>query len=554
MTVFVFGHRNPDTDAICSAIAYADFLRQTTIPDAVAACCGPANLRTEFALKKAGIQPPRIIMDVRPELEDICKKSVITARETDVFYEVYQVMGQHSLRSIPIMDDHDRLVGLVSLLDLLELVFQGGVDPVRSRQVCSNLTKIVSVLEGEFEYAIDPDRDDDLIVTVGAMSAEGFVKRMKNFPAQRLLVVSGDRPTIQLPAIEMGVRALVVTGGYRLSSGLMHLAKARDVSVIYSPFDTATTTMRIKAARSIKSAIQRDFMALPARTPVAQARQQIFRSPQTTFPILDDDRLIGILSKTDLVNPPQPKIVLVDHNELGQAVQGADEAEIIEVLDHHRLGGSLQTSHPIRFVNEPVGSTCTLVACKFRGAGINPSPGIALCMASGMISDTLYLRSPTTTEIDRQTLHWLKQFCKEDLDEYATEFFKVGSALRSRTPEEVVREDCKRFEDSGISFSISQIEDIGFDLFWQRKDELHEALTQLAIKDKLSFSALLVTDIASNGSLLLMSNEPEGWEEINYPELEDNLYQLDDVVSRKKQLLPLILNLLDISPPQPTEA
>jgi manganese-dependent inorganic pyrophosphatase len=171
-----------------------------------------------------------------------------------------------------------------------------------------------------------------------------------------------------------------------------------------------------------------------------------------------------------------------------------------------------------------------------------------------MISDTLYLRSPTTTEIDRQTLHWLKQFCKEDLDEYATEFFKVGSALRSRTPEEVVREDCKRFEDSGISFSISQIEDIGFDLFWQRKDELHEALTQLAIKDKLSFSALLVTDIASNGSLLLMSNEPEGWEEINYPELEDNLYQLDDVVSRKKQLLPLILNLLDISPPQPTEA
>ncbi|MGV3484632.1 MAG: putative manganese-dependent inorganic diphosphatase [Planctomycetaceae bacterium] len=548
MTVFVFGHRNPDTDAICSAIAYADYLRQTTIPDAVAACCGPANLRTEFALKRAGITPPRIIMDVRPELEDVCKLSVVTARESDVFYEVYQLMDQHSLRSIPVLDDDNRLVGLVSLLDLLELVFQGGVDPVRSRQICSNLTKIVSVLEGEFVHAVDPDRDDNLVVTVGAMSAEGFVKRMEMFPAEQLLVVSGDRPTIQLPAIEMGVRALVVTGGYQLSSGLMQLAKARGVTVMSSPFDTATTTMRIKAARSIKSVIQRDFMALPAKMPVAQARQQIFRSSQTSFPILDGERLVGILSKTDLVNPPQPKIVLVDHNELAQAVQGADEAEILEVLDHHRLGGSLQTSHPIRFVNEPVGSTCTLVAGKFRAAGIEPSPGIALCMASGMISDTLYLHSPTTTEVDRQTLKWLEPFCKVDLETYAAEFFKVGSALRSRSPEEVVREDCKRFEENGIEFSLSQIEDIGFDLFWQRKDELHQALEQMAASEKLSFAALLVTDITSHGSVLLMSNEPDGWEEINYPQLEANLYKLDDVVSRKKQLLPLILNLLESSP------
>ena len=491
-------------------------------------------------------------MDVRPELEDVCKRSVVTARETDVFYEVYKLMDEHSLRTIPVLDDNGKLVGLVSLLDLLELVFQGGVDPIHSRQICSNLTKIVSVLEGEFEHAVDPDRDDDLVVTVGAMSADGFIKRMENFPAQRLLVVSGDRPTIQLPAIEMGVRALVVTGGYRLSSGLIQLAKARDVTVINSPFDTATTTMRIKAARSIKSVIQRDFVALPARMPVAQARGQIFRSPQTTFPILDDGRLIGILSKTDLVNPPQPKIVLVDHNELSQAVQGADEAEILEVLDHHRLGGSLQTNHPIRFVNEPVGSTCTLVAGKFRAAGIDPSAGIALCMASGMISDTLYLRSPTTTDVDRNTLEWLKQFCRVDMDQYAADFFKIGSALRSRAPEEVVREDCKRFEDKGISFSLSQIEDIGFDLFWQRKEELHIALEQMAITDKLSFSALLVTDITSNGSLLLMSSEPAGWEEINYPELESNLYQLEDVVSRKKQLLPLILNLLESAGSVPT--
>ncbi|HBJ37936.1 MAG TPA: putative manganese-dependent inorganic diphosphatase [Planctomycetaceae bacterium] len=549
MTVFVFGHRNPDTDAICSAIAYADFLRRTGTPDAVAACCGPANQRTEFALKRAGLSPPRIIMDVRPELEDVCKREVVTAQETDVFYEVYQKMHEHSVRAIPVLGN-GKLVGIVTLLDLMELVFQGGVDPVHSREINSSLTKIVSVLGGEFEFAIEPDRSDDLVVTVGAMSAEGFTKRLSMFAASRLLVVSGDRPTIQLPAIELGVRALVVTGGYRLSSGLMQLAKARGVTVINSPYDTATTTMRIKAARAIDTVIQRDFMSLPARMPVARAKQQIFRSTQTIFPIMDGERLIGVLSKTDLANPAKARLVLVDHNEMGQAVQGADEAEILEVLDHHRLGGSLQTNNPIRFVNEPVGSTCTLVAQKFRAAGIEPSPAIALCMASGMISDTLFLRSPTTTDVDRQTLSWLQQFSNTDLEKYAAEFFEVGSALRNCSPEAVVREDCKRFEDSGIEFSISQIEEIGFDLFWQRKEDLHKALVEMADHDRLAFSALMVTDIATNSSLLLMSREPVGWEEMNYPHLEDNLYKLDSVVSRKKQLLPLILSLLELSPPE----
>ncbi len=548
MPCYVFGHRNPDTDAICSAIAYADLLRRTTRPDAIAACCGPPNQRTEFALRKAKLQPPRIIMDVRPEVEDVCKRDVVVARDSDVFYEVYQRMNQHELRAIPVVDDADQLVGIVTLLNLLELVFQGGVDPVESRQIKSNLTKIVSVLGGSFQHCVDPQREDDLVVTVGAMSAGGFTERLQKFPAHRLLVVSGDRPTIQLPALEMGVRALVITGGYELSSGLLQLAQARGVAVIVSPYDTATTTMRIKAARAIKDCIDRQFMSLPAKLPIAAARHQIYRSPQTIFPVVDNGRLVGVLSKTDLVNPPKPQLVLVDHNELSQAVQGAEDAEILEVLDHHRLGGSLKSTNPIRFQMEPVGSTCTLVARLFRQSNLEPTPGIALCMASGMISDTLYLRSPTTTDIDRETLSWLQNFCKVNLESYANDFFEIGSALRSCSPEQVVREDCKEFEESGRRFSISQIEEIGFDLFWQRKKELAEALNNLAKENDLEFSALLVTDIASNGSLLLMNHEPEGWEDINYPELEDNLYKLDDVVSRKKQLLPLISSLLESTP------
>lgn len=548
MTVFVFGHRNPDTDAICSAISYADFLKKTTRPDAIAACCGAPNQRTEFALRKAKLPPPRIIMDVRPEIEDVCQRDVVFARQSEVFYEVYQRMKEHGLRAIPIVDDHDKVVGIVTLLELLELVLQGGVDPVHSREVCSNLTKVASVLGGTFQHVVDPDRTDEFVVTVGAMSAEGFTQRMNQFSADRLLVVSGDRPTIQLPALELGVRAMVIAGGYELSSGLLHLAKARGVSVIISPYDTATTTMRIKAARLIDSVIDRDFISLSAKMPVEAARQQIFRSSQTVFPVLDNGKLFGVLSKSDLVNPPMPELVLVDHNELSQAVQGAEDAIITEVLDHHRLGGSLKSSNPIRFTLEPVGSTCTLVARLFRQANLQPSAGVALCMASGIISDTLFLRSPTTTDVDRDILQWLQQFCSLDLNEYATEFFEVGSALRSGEAGRVVREDCKEFEEAGVKFSISQIEEIGFDLFWERKDELVAALDQLAKDNHLDFSALLVTDISSNGSLLLMSRQPEGWDEINYPELEENLYELEEVVSRKKQLLPLIISLLDSAP------
>ncbi|WP_442508057.1 putative manganese-dependent inorganic diphosphatase [Novipirellula sp. SH528] len=548
MTVYVFGHRNPDTDAICSAIAYADFLKKTTRPDAVAACCGAPNQRTEFALRKAKLPPPRIIMDVRPEIEDVCQRDVVFARQCEVFYEVYQRMKEHGLRAIPIIDNNDEVVGIVTLLELLELVLQGGVDPIHSREVCSNLTKVASVLGGTFQHAVDPDRTDEFVVTVGAMSAEGFTQRMNQFPADRLLVVSGDRPTIQLPALERGVRAMVIAGGYELSSGLLHLAQARGVSVIISPYDTATTTMRIKAARLIDSVIDRDFISLSAKMPVAAARQQIFRSAQTVFPVLDNGKLFGVLSKSDMVNPPMPELVLVDHNELSQAVQGAEDAIITEVLDHHRLGGSLKSSNPIRFTLEPVGSTCTLVARLFRQANLQPSAGVALCMASGIISDTLYLRSPTTTDVDRDILEWLQEFCTLDLEAYATEFFEVGSALRSGEAERVVREDCKEFEEAGVKFSISQIEEIGFDLFWERKDELVLALEHLAKDHNLDFSALLVTDISSNGSLLLMSREPEGWDEINYPELEENLYKLEEVVSRKKQLLPLIISLLDSAP------
>lgn len=544
--VLVFGHRNPDTDAICAALAYAEFLRLTTIPEAVAACCGPPNQRTEFALKTAKLEAPRIVMDVRPEVGDICQREVVTAQEDEVFYEVYERLKAHGLRSAPVISADSSLLGMISLVELLEVVFQDGDDAMGSRRVNSCLNKICRVLGGEFQHSVQANKQEDFLVMVGAMSAHGFKERLEKFKAEQLLVVCGDRPTIQLPALERGVRGMIVTGGFDLSPDLLELAQEKNVTVIKSPYDTATTTIKIKTARSIRNAIQRKFITLLSEQPLAEARRITDRASQPIFPVTDDaGKLVGIASKTDLINPPKPRLVLVDHNEISQAVDGAEEADILEVVDHHRLGGSLKTTQPIKLTMEPVGSTCTMIARQFHNARLTPEPGIAICMASGIISDTLFLRSPTTTEVDRDMLYWLEPLCGIDLEAYAQEFFAIGSALRTCTPSQVVREDCKEFTESKHRFTISQIEEIGFDLFWNRKDELQAALNELCQAKGLEFSALLVTDIVSNSSLLLMSQEPPGWEAINYPRVDRKLYKLDNVVSRKKQLLPLISRLLE---------
>ena len=545
MSVLVFGHRNPDTDAICSAIAYADLLQRTTRPEAVAACCGPPNTRTEFVLRRAGLPSPRIVMDVRPQVEDVCRRNPPTVEFGDVFHDAYCRMKADDLRALPVVEGAGQVAGILSVLDLMDLFFHEAADLTLARTVTSSLEKMCGVLGGRFLNAVDPGRRDELLVMVGAMSAEGFTERMQKYPSERLIVVCGDRPTIQLPAIDQGVRALVITGGFKVGAGLIELAKLRGVSLISSPFDTVNTTLRLKSSQFVDAVVRRDVITVPGKASVAEARTLVERSTQPIFPVVaDDGRLIGISFKSDLVNPPKPQLVLVDHNEFGQAVAGADEAEIIEVLDHHRLGGGLKSTQPIRFINEPVGSTCTLVARQFRAAGIVPEPAIALCMASGIISDTLHLRSPTTTDVDRDMLGWLAGLCGEDLEQYAREFFEIGSALRSSLPADVIREDCKEFTEQGVRFSISQIEETGFDLFWERKDDLRAALEAHATRGRLEFAALLVTDVVTSGSLLLLSQESEAWEEINYPRLDRGLYALKNVVSRKKQLLPLITQII----------
>lgn len=553
MTVYVIGHKNPDTDAICSAIGYADFLRATSRSDAVAASCGDANARTRMALERAGMEPPRVLLDVRPRAGRIAQREVITASDHESWVDVYERMRLKNLRAIPVLDAGGNLCGMCSLINLLELLLPDSNDPIDNRNVESSLNRICKVVHGTFHHADKPELEEVLTVMVGAMSADNFTKRMHQFPSASLVIVAGDRPTVQLPAIEYGVRCLVITGGYQLSNGLLSLARDKGVNVLTSPLDTATTTLLIRSAKRITRAINPEFLCFSEDTLLHDMRKQIQKYTQSLYPVVDDHkRLMGVISKSDLVNPVKTQLILVDHNELGQAVTGADDAEILEVIDHHRVGGGLISSEPIRFHNEPVGSTCTIVSRFYRSHHIRPNKAVACCLAAGMISDTLKLTSPTTTPVDHDMLAWIADVGGIDVDRFAEDFFAAGSALELYSPDKAVRLDCKDYKEHGWKFAVAQIEENGLDQFWEHKESIERALAKLVADRKYHFVCLMITDVTRQHSLLMVSGNEDFIEAVDYPPREERLFEMGNVVSRKKQLLPHIISLLSaIEEPKP---
>lgn len=545
---WVIGHKNPDTDAICSAIAYADLLQKTRIPEARAACCGPPNTRTEWVLKKAGVKRPRLMSDVYPRAIDICRSDVATAKPNDTVIDAYRTMTGRSFRSLPVTNEDGHLVGMLSLLDLLELLIPPMEKGEMARQVTTSTKNIANLLGAEIVHLTDHCHEEiDFLMMVAGSSEPVMKERIGKMPSDRLLIITGDRVGVQLHAVEAGVRCLVVTSGFRPSDAIIAAAKNAGTAILVTNNDTASTTQMIRGARSIQQAISQEFTSFSPDTTVRAIKDKIpALSGQSLFPVCDPSTgaLKGVFSRTDLVNPLRPKLVLVDHNEFSQAVNGADEAEIIEVMDHHRLSGNLVTREPIQFINKTVGSTCTIVGRAFHGRGITPDKGIATCICAGIISDTLNLTSPTTTDEDKLVLTWLSEVADIDVDRFKDEFFSAGSVLRASDPVEAVSSDRKEFEESGYRISISQVEEIGFDCFWPVRIKLQNELRALIESHKLDFACLMITDITQNDSLLLIEAPDEIRNRITYPKSDPNLFVLTGVVSRKKQLFPYLSTLV----------
>ncbi len=408
----------------------------------------------------------------------------------------------------------------------------------------SSLDNLARTLGGKLVLGFDPEREEELLLIIAAMAVETFVTRLEKFPREKSCVVVGDRRDIQDAVIRKGVRVLIVTGGLALEPETLQAARKNHVSVITSPHDTATTASFCRAAVGVRHVLNEEFLSFREGEPLAAVIRQATASGHSVFPVLDaEGRTVGILSKTNFLKSVSRKLILVDHNELSQAVQGAEEVEIIEIIDHHRIG-SFATPHPILFRNEPVGSTSTIVAGCFFQHGVELPRPIAGLLLAGVVSDTLNLNSPTATARDAEILKKLEKLVRVNSRRFTEKLFASGSLLNLKPAPQAVTTDCKEYAERGCKFSIAQIEEIGFEQFWKRKDELLAALHAYCDQQRYKFSALLVTNVTTQDSLLLLVGDEKFIKRIDYPCLEAGIYQLHGVVSRKKQLLPYLSHRL----------
>ena len=475
--VLVIGHRNPDTDAICSAIGYAEFKRRTGLPNAVAARCGDTNERIDFVLQTFGVPAPRFVADVSPKVRDVMVTEVISVPPTATVAEALTVMDEHSIRVLPVLED-GVCQGLVSVMKMTKFFFPTPSRLFDSRRVLTSLNSLATTIGAQIVFGVNPYSEEDLVLMIGAMNLESFAERLGKYERSKLIVVVGNRVDIQDIAIREKVRCVIVTGGLPVSQAMVDYAAKQEVTLLSSPHDTATTAMLCRAAISIRHMMHEEFVTLREDEPLAGAERTAAASNFQAFPVVDaNHRTVGVLSKSDFLKKVNRSLILVDHNELSQAVQGADKVEILEIIDHHRIG-ALTTQQPILFRNEPVGSTSTIVADCFFRYGVELTPSIAGLLLAGLVSDTLNLTSPTTTARDAEILAKLEALSGVNATEFTEKLFASGSVLTTKPAAQAITTDCKEYLENGRAFSVAQIEELGFDQFWKRKTEVLAALEE----------------------------------------------------------------------------
>lgn len=545
---YVIGHKNPDADAICSAIAYANLKILLGEKGYIPARCGNTNTRIDTILTKFNQPTPLYVADVSPRVKDIMVSNVVKTNENATISEALELIDDYDVRVLPVVENvSNTLKGYVSIFQMGDYFVPKLREPREMRHVHTSIADVAKALKAEVKYDRDNSSLEDMYVKIGAMDIRSFGKFTGSdaIQAKQSIIIVGDRWDIQQRSIQIGVRLLVITGGLPIDNEVVEQAEANGVSLIVSPYDSATTAWIIRTASRIQNLVESNYTSFSASDRLSKVSRRIASSSALAFMVTKDDgSLAGIFTKTDVLKPTTTNLVLVDHNEVTQAVPGAAEVNITEIIDHHRLG-PMNTQQPILFINEPVGSTCTIVAGLFRRHKIDPTPEIAGIMMSGIISDTLNLTGPTSTDKDNEMINWLEEIANVKSGELAQEIFSSGSVILSGKPSEVIRYDQKFYEDGDIRFSVSQVEELGYQNFWSNSEPLAEELKAFVKEEALSFACLLATDINRHNSLLMVIGDGDFIERITYPTVEAGLiYDLQGVVSRKKQLIPFITTTL----------
>ena len=544
---YVVGHLNPDTDAICAAIGQAEFLRKAENVDAIAIRCGAMPSRVTWVLGQAGMETPALVTDVRTTAELICDKEFVSVDEDATFYSVYRAMQKSEVKSVPVVSASNEIRGILHFTDLMQLLMPDSLEGQQSvKTIHVSQQHVKETLKGVSVGADLSENEEDLIMFVGASSKKSVFESITAAKDKGLcgkqIVICGDREDIHLAAVTNVVRALVVTGGFEVQDEVVSEAKKKGVAIILSRYDTATTVQLVRCSRSVSNALGDEFLCVNADEAVSDMRKRLSATRQDLFPVVEKGsrKLVGVFRKAALVDPPATTLVLVDHNEYTQAVRGIEEANVIEVIDHHRLGGDIISREAIRFLNEPVGSTSTLVARKFRYMDTPLSKGVAMCLCAGLISDTLNLTSPTTTDLDRDILAWLTDIADIDAAQFTHDFFASGSLLAKGSVKDLIGTDRKQFNEGGKFISISQVEEMDLKRFDERVEEMIIGLETLISNKGYDIALLAVTDITKHHSKIVAVGDPRVIAALPFERISGNVLDAVGVVSRKKQIFPAV--------------
>ena len=538
--VVVIGHRNPDTDSICSAIAYAELKNKTSDLVCEPRRAGKMNQETEFVLKKFGVKPPRMCTDVNPKIRDVDYREMPGIPGSTSLRKAWEIMRDKQIDTLPVTSPDNELEGVITVKDIATAnmdVFDTGI-LAKSQTTYRN---ILETLGGTMVVG----REDDVCTTGHIRIGTATPEMLESTVEKGDIVILTNRYESQLCAIEKEASLLIICNGSKVGRTIQRIAEEMGVAIMSAPVDTYAAGKLISQCAPISYYMTRsDIMKFTLVTPVADVTRVMAKVRHRYFPILDEDgKYCGMVSRRNIINLQKRRIILVDHNEATQAVEGFDQAEILEIIDHHRIG-SLETSGPVYFRNQPVGCTATIITQMYDENGMEIPPQIAGLLLAAILSDTLVFRSPTCTPLDVALAKRLAKIAGVDIDEFASEMFEAGEKLDGKTAEEVFLQDFKVFMCGDIRFGVAQ------GSYMTRKNLLAaEALLQPYLeearnKQNVEDIYMLLTDVPKEESVVISDGRyasevlSDGFE--TQP-AEDGSFTLPGVVSRKKQFIPALM-------------
>ena len=539
--VVVIGHRNPDTDSICSAIAYAELKNKTSSLVCEARRAGRMNQETEFVLKRFGVAPPRMCTDVNPKIRDVDYREMPGIPGSTSLRKAWEIMRDQKIDTLPITSADNELEGIITVKDIATAnmdVFDTGV-LATSRTTYKN---ILETLGGTMVVG-----NENAVCTTGHIKIGTATPEMlENNVEKGDIVILTNRYESQLCAIEKEASLLIICNGAKVGRTIQRIAEETGVAIMTAPCDTYAAGKLMSQCAPISYYMTRDdIMKFTLVTPVADVTRVMAKVRHRYFPILDEDgKYCGMVSRRNIIALRKRRIILVDHNEATQAVEGFDQAEILEIIDHHRIG-SLETSGPVYFRNQPVGCTATIITQMYDENGVEIRPQIAGLLLAAILSDTLVFRSPTCTPIDVSTANRLAKIAGVEIDAFASEMFEAGEKLDGKTPEEVFLQDFKVFMCGDVRFGVAQGSYMTRKNLKAAQQLLTPYLPEACGKQNVEDLYMLLTDVPKEESVVICTGRHademlrSGFEK--EPE-EDGSWVLPGVVSRKKQFIPALMS------------